>query len=225
MENQNTERKEKFSSLKTWAKLLPFLRPYRGLMAVVIATMLVNAAVDICYPLLSGYVVDRFVTPRTTEGIAGFAVVYMLVVLLQMTCTIVFARSALKVEMYLGRDLKKTLFTHLQTLSFSYYNTTPVGVIMARVMSDTNRIGGVFAWSLVDIFWSLAYVLGCMGVMLFINWRLALLIIVVVPAIALATLYFQKRILNLNRKVRKINAEITRHYNEGISGAKPPKPW
>lgn len=119
MKNQNTERKEKFSSLKTWAKLLPFLRPYRGLMAVVIATMLVNAAVDICYPLLSGYVVDRFVTPRTTEGIAGFAVVYMLVVLLQMTCTIVFARSALKVEMYLGRDLKKTLFTHLQTLSFS----------------------------------------------------------------------------------------------------------
>jgi len=144
-------------------------------------------------------------------------------VLLQMTCTIVFARSALKVEMYLGRDLKKTLFTHLQTLSFSYYNTTPVGVIMARVMSDTNRIGGVFAWSLVDIFWSLAYVLGCMGVMLFINWRLALLIIVVVPAIALATLYFQKRILNLNRKVRKINAEITRHYNEGISGAKTSK--
>lgn len=209
--------------LKTWAKLLPFLRPYRGLMAVVIATMLVNAAVDICYPLLSGYVVDRFVTPRTTEGIAGFAVVYMLVVLLQMACTIVFARSALKVEMYLGRDLKKTLFTHLQTLSFSYYNTTPVGVIMARVMSDTNRIGGVFAWSLVDIFWSLAYVLGCMGVMLFINWRLALLIIVVVPAIALATLYFQKRILNLNRKVRKINAEITRHYNEGISGAKTSK--
>ncbi len=172
---------------------------------------------------MSGYVVDRFVTPRTTEGIAGFAVVYMLVVLLQMTCTIVFARSALKVEMYLGRDLKKTLFTHLQTLSFSYYNTTPVGVIMARVMSDTNRIGGVFAWSLVDIFWSLAYVLGCMGVMLFINWRLALLIIVVVPAIALATLYFQKRILNLNRKVRKINAEITRHYNEGISGAKTSK--
>ena len=56
MENQNTERKEKFSSLKTWAKLLPFLRPYQGLMAVVIATMLVNAAVDICYPLLSGYV-------------------------------------------------------------------------------------------------------------------------------------------------------------------------
>ncbi len=223
MEHTKTERKERFASLKTWAKLLPFLRPYRGLMAVIIGTMLVNAAVDICCPLLSGYAVDRFIEPQSTQGVTGFAIVYMLVVLLQMACIIVFARTALKVEMYLGRDLKKTLFTHLQTLSFSYYNTTPVGVIMARVMSDTNRIGGVFAWSLVDIFWSLAYVIGCMGVMLFINWKLALLILVVVPAIALATLYFQKRILNLNRKVRKINAEITRHYNEGISGAKTSK--
>ncbi len=222
MENKN-ERKERFSSLKTWGKLFPFLRPYRRLMVIIVVTMLVNAAVDICYPLLSGYAVDKFVTPRTTQGITGFAIGYMAVVLLQMTCTIVFARSALKVEMYLGRDLKKTLFTHLQTLSFSYYNTTPVGVILSRVMSDTNRIGGVFAWSLVDIFWSLAYVIGCMGVMLAINWRLALLIIVVVPAIALATFYFQKRILNINRKVRKINAEITRHYNEGISGAKTSK--
>ena len=147
----------------------------------------------------------------------------MVLVVTQMLCTMFFARAALKVEMYLGRDLKKKLFTHLQTLSFSYYNTTPVGVIMARVMSDTNKIGSVFAWSLVDVFWSATYVIGCMIVMLFLNWKLALLIIVVVPAIALLTLYFQKRILHINRQARKINAEITRHYNEGISGAKTSK--
>ena len=140
-----------------------------------------------------------------------------------MVCTLIFARVALRVEMYLGRDLKKKLFTHLQTLSFSYYNVNPVGTIMARVMSDTNRIGGVFAWSLVDIFWSSAYVLGSMAVMLFLNWKLALLIIAVVPVIALLTLYFQKKILHINRKARRINAEITRHYNEGISGAKTSK--
>ncbi len=211
------------SSLRTWAKLLPFLKPYSKTMAVILITMLVNAGIDIAYPLLSGYAVDTFVTPGASKGVGWFAVGYMAVVLAQMTCTIVFARKALKVEMYLGRDLKKRLFTHLQTLSFAYYNTTPVGTIMARVMSDTNRIGGVFAWSLVDIFWSAAYVIGSMCVMLFINWKLALLIIVVVPVIALLTLYFQKRILNINRQARKINAEITRHYNEGISGAKTSK--
>ena len=80
-----------------------------------------------------------------------------------------------------------------------------------------------FAWSLVDIFWSAAYVIGSMAVMLAINWQLALLVIAVVPVIALLTLYFQKRILRINRQARRINAEITRHYNEGISGAKTSK--
>ncbi len=213
----------RFASLKTWAKLLPFLKPYSRNMAVILSLMLVSAGCDLAYPLLSGYAVDHFVTPRQSQGVGWYALGYMAVVLAQMLCTIIFARSALKVEMYLGRDLKKRLFTHLQTLSFSYYNTTPVGTIMARVMSDTNKIGSVFAWSLVDIFWSAAYVIGCMGVMLVLNWRLALLVIVVVPAIALLTLYFQKKILAINRQARKVNAEITRHYNEGISGAKTSK--
>ncbi len=213
----------RFASLKTWAKLLPFLKPYSRNMAVILSLMLVSAGCDLAYPLLSGYAVDHFVTPRQSQGVGWYALGYMAVVLAQMLCTMIFARSALKVEMYLGRDLKKRLFTHLQTLSFSYYNTTPVGTIMARVMSDTNKIGSVFAWSLVDIFWSAAYVIGCMGVMLVLNWRLALLVIVVVPAIALLTLYFQKKILAINRQARKVNAEITRHYNEGISGAKTSK--
>lgn len=220
---QETNRKEKFSSLKTWAKLLPFLKPYSKNMVGILVLMLVNAGIDISFPLLTGYAVDAFVTPRTSEGVTGFAIGYMALVVTQMLCTMFFARAALKVEMYLGRDLKRTLFTHLQSLSFSYYNTTPVGVIMARVMSDTNRIGSTFAWSLVDVFWSTTYVIGCMIVMLFLNWKLALLIIAVVPVIALLTLYFQKKILHINRQVRKINAEITRHYNEGISGAKTSK--
>ena len=221
--NEKTENTGNLSSLKTWAKLLPFLKPYRKNMVAIIVLMLVSAVVDIAYPLMSGYAVDRFVEPRTSEGVAVYAVGYMGLVLTQMLCTVFFAIQALKVEMYLGRDLKQKLFSHLQTLSFSYYNQTPVGVIVARVMSDTNRIGTVFSWSLVDIFWSLAYVMGCMGVMLFINWKLALLVIVVVPPIALFTMYFQKRILKVNRLVRKINAELTRHYNEGISGAKTSK--
>ena len=221
IEQQNL--KGRFSSLKIWAKLLPFLKPYSKTLVVIVVLMLVGAACDIAYPLLSGYAVDQFVTPATSEGVTWFALGYFAVVFLQMLSTMIFARAALKVEMYLGRDLKKKLFIHLQTLSFSYYNTTPVGTIMARVMSDTNKIGTVFAWSLVDIFWSAAYVLGSMVVMLTINWQLALLVIVVVPFIALLTLYFQKRILKINRQVRRINAEITRHYNEGISGAKTSK--
>ena len=128
----------RFASLKVWGKLLPFLKPYSKQMAVVVFFMLVGAGCDIAYPLLSGYAVDAFVTPHTSQGITRFALMYLGVVLAQMISTMVFARIALKVEMYLGRDLKKKLFVHLQTLSFSYYNVNPVGTIMARAVSYTH---------------------------------------------------------------------------------------
>ncbi len=224
MENtEQTGKKERFSSIKTWAKLLPYLKKYWKHMVVIAAAMLISAVIDIGNTLLSGYAVDAFVVPRQTKGIWGFAALYLGLVVCVMFGTMVMARVSLKIEMFLGRDLRRDLFVHLQELGFSYYNTTPVGTIMARVMSDTGKIGSVFAWSLVDVVYSGIYVVGCIFVMLALNWKLGLLVLAIVPPIALLTLYFQKRILNVNRKVRKINAEITRHYNEGISGAKTSK--
>lgn len=218
MKNKNKNR-----SLQTWAKILPFLAPYKKEMGIIIAMMLCAAAIDTITPLFSGYAVDNFIAPRTTDGLLGFTLAHLTLTLLMTAGTIAMAIFALKVEMYLGRDLKRKLFDHLQTLDFSYYNTTPVGTIMARVMSDTGKIGTVFAWSLVDVFWSLAYIIFCVIVMLSVNWRLALILIALIPIIAVISLYFQKHILAANRKVRAINAEVTRHYNEGISGAKTSK--
>ena len=125
--------------------------------------------------------------------------------------------------MNIGRDLKWAKFQHLQILSFSYYNTTPVGYIHARVMSDTLRIASMVAWGLVDMFWALIYVMTVFGVMFFLNAELAFVIMLVVPGIALLTVYFQNKILRWNRKVRRINAQITNAYNEGITGVKTSK--
>ena len=215
--------KIKNKSLQTWAKLLPFLAPYKKHMILIVATMLIGAGMDMIQPLFSGFAVDRFIEPRTTEGLLPFVLLYVSLTVLMTLCTIFMAVLALRVEMYVGRDLKRKLFEHLQTLDFSYYNTTPVGTIMARVMSDTNKIGSVLAWSLVDIFWSAAYVIGCVFIMLAVNWRLALILIAIIPIITVFTVFFQKKILAVNRRVRAINAEVTRHYNEGISGAKTSK--
>ena len=210
-------------SLKIWAKMLPFLKPYGGKILLIVLLMLFNAAVDISYPLFQGYAIDTFIIPQTVKGIWPFAILYFVILTLQSISTVLFCRLALRVEMYLGRDLKRSVFNHLQTLSFSYYNVTPVGTIVARTMSDTNKIGSMFAWSLVDIFWAASFVLGSMVTMLFINWKLALPIIAIVPLIAIITVVFQKRILAVNRRVRRINSDITRAYNEGITGARTSK--
>lgn len=210
-------------SLKVWAKLRPFIRPYRKRMLAVVALMLFNAACDVALPLFQAYAVDTFIVPGTLNGITPFALLYAAIPLLQCLSVVVFVRHAFAVEMGMGRDLKRAAFVHLQKLSFSYYNATPVGVIVARVMSDTDKIGSLIAWSVVDIFWATAYVIGTFIAMFVLDWKLALLVVTIVPFIALLTVYFQQKILRVNRRIRKINAEVTRSFNEGISGAKTSK--
>ena len=206
-----------------WKKLWPFVRPYKGKVLALVLLMVLIAGVDIAMPLFQRYAIDRFITPQTTEGLAVFAAVYAAVLLTQGLVVVIFSRTSMVLEMNLGRELKRACFVHLQKLSLSYYNQTPVGYILARVMSDTNRISSLVAWSFVDLFWAAAYILGVFGAMLWLNARLALLVMTVVPVIAVITALFQSRILRTNRKVRSINSRITGAYNEGITGAKTSK--
>lgn len=210
-------------SFRTWAKMLPFFRPYRKYFAITMGLNILLAGIDVIVPLFQSYAIDRFITANTLSGLGIFAAVYAAVILIQ-TCSVYWSvRAATIIEMNVGKDLKWAQFEHLQTLSFSYYNTTPVGYIHARVMSDTLRIASMVAWGLVDMFWAFLYVISVFVIMFMLNARLALVILVIVPCIAVLTVYFQNKILHWNRKVRKINSQITSAYNEGITGVKTSK--
>lgn len=210
-------------AISVWKKLFPFIKPYKKQMILIVIFMLICAIIDVVYPLFQQYAIDNFIKNNTTEGLWIFSAIYVVILALQVVCVILFSRSAMFVEMNVGRDLKRSAFVHLQKLSFSYYNVTPVGYMMARVMSDTARIGGMLAWGLVDLFWSSSYVFFVFIAMFLMNWKIAIIVITVVPFIAIATVYFQKRILKLNRKIRKINSTMTGSFNEGITGARTSK--
>lgn len=210
-------------SFRTWAKMLPFFKPYKKYFAITLGFNLFLAGVDVAVPLFQSYAIDRFILPGKLDGLRDFAMIYGLVIVFQTICVYLSVHAAITIEMNLGRDLKWAQFEHLQTLSFSYYNTTPVGYIHARVMSDTLRIATMVAWGLVDMFWALIYVVSVFVIMFLLNVRLALTILLIVPCIAVLTVYFQNKILRWNRKVRKLNSQITSAYNEGITGVKTSK--
>ncbi len=210
-------------SFRIWMKMLPFFRPYKKYFAISFMLNIFLAGVDVVVPLFQSYAIDRFITPGNLDGLRHFAILYGLVIVLQTIAVYTSVHAAIIIEMNLGRDLKWAQFEHLQTLSFSYYNTTPVGYIHARVMSDTLRIASLVAWGLVDMFWALLYVLSVFTIMFLLNVRLALVILLIVPCIAVLTVYFQNKILHWNRKVRKINSQITSAYNEGITGVRTSK--
>lgn len=210
-------------NIKTWFKLGRFFLPYKKKILGIVVFMLITALMDLSIPLFQKYAVDNFIVRGTTDRLDMFIIAYCVALVVMASSVNIFARYAIVVEMHIGKDLRKEIFTHLQNLSLSYYNTTPVGYILARTLSDTNKIGSMIAWGLVDVFWSCTYVIGAFAAMMLLNVRLALIVMVVVPLMAIITLYFQKKMLSTSRKLRKVNSKLTGQFNEGITGARTTK--
>ena len=204
-------------------KLLPYLKPYRFIIISMVTLGLLGGFVDIILPLFQRYALNHFIEKDTLDTLTIFILSYVGILIFQVVANGISAYQACQIEMYVGRDMKRASFNHLQTLAFSYYNQNSVGYIHARVMSDTNRIGALVSWGLMDGVWNLSYILGAVVVMLSINYKLALWVLAIVPLTALAATFFQKKLVRINRKIREINSQITGNFNEGITGAKTTK--
>lgn len=204
-------------------KLWPYLKPYRFILLSMLILGILGSVGDVILPLFQKYALDNFVKQNTLRGLAGFIGAYLAVLVVQVIVNAISSYQACQVEMFVGRDLKRYSFNHLQTLSLSYFNANSVGYVHARVMSDTNRIGSLVAWGSMECVWHGSYIVGAIVAMLLINWKLALWVILLAPVVAVAASYFQKKLLGLNRRIREINSKITGNFNEGITGAKTSK--
>ena len=200
-------------------RMIPYLRPYRGMILGMVLMGLYGSAMDAVIPLFQQYAIDHFIAESALRGLWVFIGLYVLVIATQIVSNYIAAFGACKLELWVGRDLKRESFNHLQTLSFSYFNRNSVGYIHARVMSDTDRIASTMAWAMMEGVWHSAYLLCAVVMMLLLNWKLALCVLGVVPVVAVASMYFQKKLVFFHREVREKNSHITSAFNEGITGA------
>ncbi|MEA4962597.1 ABC transporter ATP-binding protein [Lutispora sp.] len=206
-----------------WRKLFQYIIPYKKYVIRLTLVMMAVGGIDVIFPIMTRYAIDNFVLKGHLQGLWIFAGVYALLVLFQSTNVRLLALNAGKIETGVVYDIRHKGFDNLQNLSFSYYDKTPVGWMMARMTSDVQRLGDTIAWGLVDLVWGFTMMTGIAIVMLFMNLKLALISLSVVPFLAIASVYFQQKILKAHRKVRKINSRITGAFNEGIMGAKTTK--
>ena len=218
-----TEEKRAAFSLAPWKRLWRCVCQHRLRLALAIGSNLLLAVADFYIPLLQSRVVDQFILTGTTAGFGGYAVQYIGVCLFEIVMLLVYFKACMGLEMLSGRDMKEACFVNLQKLSLDYYNVTSAGHTLSRVMSDTDRIATCIAWVFPDILWGFAYILGVLVVMLSLSPGLAMTIIVIAPIVTALTVYFQKKLIVLNRDVRAQHSKITSSYNEGIMGAKTSK--
>ena len=221
--SERAQEKQASFSLRPWAKLWPVLKQHKWLFFGAVVTDIIMAGIDAYIPLMQSEVVDSFLTPGTTAGFGAYVLKYLLVIAFEMALLRIYFACCMHLEIKGGRDLKEACFLNLQRLSIDYHNNTSAGHSLSRTMSDTDRIAAMVAWFVPDILWGFGYILSAFFQMARLSLKLAMTMIILAPIVTALTVYFQKKLIELNRAVRAEHSKITASYNEGIMGAKTSK--
>ncbi len=175
---------------------------------------------DSYFTYLGKRIVDEGILAGDRAALTQIVTTYGLLILASAAAVFAFIFLAGVLGERIRYDLRKKMFDHLQELSFSYFDRTPVGWIMSRVTSDSGRIAELVTWGLLDVTWALTSIVTALYFMLTINWRLALIVFAIIPLLVVVAALFKKKIIVEYRLVRKINSKITGAYNENISGVR-----
>lgn len=213
---------EKFSA-GIWKKIFKLVLKRKKHLILMIIFVVGLACMDIIYPLLNKYAIEEFFTKKDFSKVTLFVIGYVLIAIGYGVSTFGFIKMAGVVESEVGYEIRNEAFNNLQRLPFAYYDKTPAGWIMARLTSDARRLADIISWGLVDMLWGGLTMLGTLIMMFIVEWRLALVIVALLPILVVVSFYFRNKILKSYRNVRKINSKITGSYNEGILGSKTTK--
>jgi ATP-binding cassette subfamily B multidrug efflux pump len=199
-------------------RLLGYLRPYRGLTAVAITLLLSQSVLALVGPRLTEHALDVAV-PKHDMGLLGLlAGVYLATLLLDF----VVEYGGTLLTTYIGQrvmyDLRMEIFGHLQRLSITYFDQNPVGRLMTRVTSDVETLNELFSSGVVTIFGDAFTLVAIMGMMLAIDWRLALVTFAVIPLVWLTARIFRRRVREAFGDIRIRLARLNAFLQERLSG-------
>ncbi len=199
-------------------RLLGYLRPYRLQVALAVFAIIGHSVLQLVPPYLTKTVIDRDIPARDLSGLGVMAALY----LATLTGSFLLECAQTWMMQMIGQrvmcDLRMQLFDHLQRLDLRFYDRNPVGRLMTRVTSDVDVLNELFTSGVVSIFGDVFTLVGIMGVLVWMDWRLALLAFSVLPIIALVTQWFRVHVRESYRTVRTWIARINAYLQERISG-------
>lgn len=210
--------------LKVWKRIFKEILKYPGYLIGAVLSMLGST---FCETMFIKYICSDGLAKYIEEGITAsfyaFVIGMIMFILALGLCTTMFLRFASILELKFYSSLTKQTFAKVQNQPFSFFDRSSVGWLMARISSDTSRLGEIISWGLIDIVYAVFKLVFIVVIMWTINFKLSLIMLVIIPIVTLAAALFNNLIVKLSRKQRRINSEITSALNEGISGAKTSK--
>src|SRR5437899_4242954 len=199
-------------------RLLQYLRPYWRSVALALVTIVVGGVASLVQPYLIKVAIDRYIAVRQLAGLNGLAALYLVVLVVAFAAEFIQTWTMQLTGQRILFDLRMAIYGHLQKLDLRYYDRNPVGRLMTRVTSDVDVLNDLFTSGVVTVFGDVFSLVGIMAMMLWMNWRLALVAFSVLPIIFFVTQWFRKNVRDSYRVVRGWIARINAFLQENITG-------
>ena len=212
-------------------RLLTYLRPYRWQVGISLLAILIKAGADVLGPYLVAVEIDRYLAPtgkfgfldsilskKPLVGIAELAAIYVGLIILSFLLEYLqtyFMQWTGQMVMF---DLRSQIFRHLQRMHIGFYDKNPVGRLVTRVTTDVDALNEMFTSGVVSLFEDVFVLAGIVGIMLCMNWKLALITFAVLPLIGYATKIFRDKVRDSYRRIRVAIARINAYLQEHVSG-------
>ena len=201
-------------------RLLSLLIPHWKWVVGFLACIAIVSSLESYTTFLGARIIDAGIIAGSREAIINTVMLYGSLIIIQSAAVFGFIYLVGVLAERVRYDLRKNMFNHLQQLSLSYFSQTPVGWIMARLTSDTERLSDLMTWGILDITWAVINITTAGIFMFIINANLALIVVVMLPILIVIAFRFRTRILYHYRRSRKMNSKITGAFNEGITGVR-----
>jgi len=199
-------------------RLLTYLLPYKRQVGLATAAIVGHSALELAPPYLVKLVIDRYIPARDVEGLTLVAMLY----LAALAGSFVLDYAQTWLLQWTGQrimfDLRMQIYRHLQRLDLRFYDRNPVGRLMTRVTTDVDVLNDLFTAGVVSVFGDLFTLIGIMAMMLWLDWRLAIVAFSVLPLIWLVTRWFRTNVRESYRTVRTWIARINAYLQERITG-------
>src|SRR5258705_9358532 len=199
-------------------RLIPYLRPYKRHVALAPAAIVAPSALEPAPPYLVKLVIDQYIPARDTSGLVRIAALYLAT--LAGSFALDYAQTWLLqlTGQRIMFDLRMAIYEHLQRLDLRFYDRNPVGRLMTRVTTDVDVLNDLFTSGVVSVFGDLFTLVGIMAMMIWLDWRLAIVAFSVLPLIWVVTQWFRKHVRESYRNVRTWIARINAYLQERITG-------
>jgi ATP-binding cassette subfamily B multidrug efflux pump len=199
-------------------RLLKYLRPYWRQVVLAFIAIIAGSAASLAQPYLIKIAIDGYIATGQLEGLDRLAWLYFAILVAAFAAEYLQTWMMQLTGQRIMYDLRMEIYRHLQRLDLRYYDRNPVGRLMTRVTSDVDVLNDMFTSGVVTVFGDAFSLVGIMVMMVWMNWRLAIVTFCVLPLIVLVTQWFRRNVRESYRVVRGLIARINAFLQEHITG-------